>query len=88
MSSVPYRSDFRAPAIAAPAASKTRRTPWRWLYDAVMLSRERQTKHEVDRLVGRRGGAFTDALERRTVLRGRFEFPPLTKSRAIKKSPA
>ena len=64
MSSVAYRSDFRAPAIAASTATKIRRTPWRWLYDAVMLSRERQTKQEVDRLVGWRGGAFTDALER------------------------
>lgn len=64
MSSIAYRSDFHAPVIAAPAASKTRRTPWRWLYDAVMLSRERQTMQEVDRLVGWRGGTFTDSLER------------------------
>lgn len=64
MSSVTYRSDVRAPAIAAPAAASTRRTLRRWLYDAVMLSRERQTKKEIDRLVGWRGGTFTDALER------------------------
>ncbi len=64
MSSVAYQPAFHAPAAPAPATIKTRRSPWRWLYDAVMMSRDRQTKHEVDRLVGWRGGTFTDALER------------------------
>ncbi len=66
MAYVARQSDFhvRTAAPAAPAAAPARRSPWRWLYDALMLSRERQTQRDIDRLVSWRDGGFNDAFER------------------------
>lgn len=65
MSHVAHQSDFHGPAAysAAPVAAP-RRSVFRWLYDAVMLSRERQTQRDIDHLVSSRNGGFNDSLER------------------------
>jgi hypothetical protein len=66
MSHVVHRSDFHGLTahFAIPAAAAPRRGVFRWLYDAVMLSRERQTERDIDRLVNSRNGGFNDSLER------------------------
>ena len=64
MSSVAGQPGFPAQTAPRPAARPARRSPWRWLSDAIMLSRQRQTQREVDRLVSWRNGAFTGSLER------------------------
>lgn len=66
MSYVAHQSDFHAPTAYSPApvAAPARRSLWRWLYDAVMLSRERQSQRDIDRLVSWRDGGFNDAFER------------------------
>ena len=59
-------ADFhRRPAFsAAPTAAVTRPSLLRRMFDALMLSRKRQTERELDRLVSWRDGNFTDSLER------------------------
>ncbi|MDO9412815.1 MAG: hypothetical protein Q7T81_09615 [Pseudolabrys sp.] len=68
MSYVARTADFHphstAPAPSARAIAAPRRSALRWLYDAVMLSRERQTQRDIDRLVSSRDGNFNDSLER------------------------
>ncbi|MDO8875987.1 MAG: hypothetical protein Q8M24_19065 [Pseudolabrys sp.] len=66
MSNVANPAAFRRPLVSTPArvSAPARRTPWRWLYDAVMLARERQTQRDIDRVVSWRDGGFNDAFER------------------------
>lgn len=65
MSYVARQSAFQTQTVLSPAsvAAPTRRSLWRWLYDAVMLSRERQAQHDVDRIVSWRDGGFNDRFE-------------------------
>lgn len=41
-----------------------RRSVFRWLYDAVMWSRERQADRDIGRVVSWRDGGFNDSFER------------------------
>ena len=65
MSYVARQSAFQVPTALSPAAvaAPVRRSLWRWLYDAVMLSRERQAQRDVDRVVSWRDGSFNDRFE-------------------------
>jgi hypothetical protein len=66
MSHVAQHADFRSPTAysAAPAAVSPRKSLLRRLFDAMMLSRQRQTQRDIDRVVSWRAGRFTDSLER------------------------
>ena len=65
MASVARQSDFQAQiAPQLPQPHRPAGRLWRWLYDAVMLSRQRQTQREIDAVVSWRDGGFTDSLER------------------------
>jgi hypothetical protein len=64
MSYVAHQSAFHAQTALSPAAAApARRSLWRWLYDAVMLSRQRQTERDIARLVSWRDGGFNDRFE-------------------------
>ena len=65
MSHVARQSDFHGAAVHSPAAAATqpRRSVFRWLYDAVMLSRHRQTERDIARVVSWRDGGFNDRFE-------------------------
>ena len=66
MSHVASPATFQRPLVSTPtqAPAPARRTPWRLLYDAMILSRERQTQRDIDRVVAWRDGGFNDAFER------------------------
>jgi hypothetical protein len=66
MSTIAHSPAFRRAAAlptATAATPKARYNPLRWLYDAVMKSRERQTQRDVDRVVSWRDGGFNDRFE-------------------------
>jgi hypothetical protein len=44
--------------------SVRRRSLWRALIDALMLAHQRDAQRDIDRLVARSGGKFTDSVER------------------------
>ncbi len=64
MSHVARQSAFHEPTVISPATAPARRSLWLRLYDSIMLSRERQTQRDIDRLVSWRDGGFNDAFER------------------------
>jgi hypothetical protein len=43
---------------------KRRRSLWRAILDAVMTAHQRDAQRDIDRLVARSGGKFTDSMER------------------------
>jgi hypothetical protein len=64
-----YLAHHSAFHVATPHRQTTqpsvrRRSLWRALVDAVMTAHQRDAQRDVDRLVARSGGKFTDSLER------------------------
>lgn len=57
-------SDFHIATPYVPAGQQARRSIWRTLFDAVKNAHQRDAQREIDRLVARHGGRFSDSLER------------------------
>jgi hypothetical protein len=68
MNAIASQRDFvscRPLPEASPHAGGKRHGLLRWLYEAVMQSRQRQAERDVARLLSRSGGRLTDDIERR-----------------------
>jgi hypothetical protein len=51
--------------IPATAEAKSARRPvWRWVYEAMITSRERRAEREIAAYIERHGGLLTDDMER------------------------